>query len=71
MAKAYPREFRDDFVAVAQHREDGVTIKQIAEHFGISEACLRIWLRKDEIESELRPGITSAELRELRKHSRL
>jgi transposase-like protein len=74
MPKAYPREFRDDVVAVAQRREDGVTIKQIAEDFGISEACLQNWLRKAEIEAGHRPGTTaaeSAELRELRKRNRL
>jgi len=27
MPKAYPKEFRDDVVAVAQRREAGVTIK--------------------------------------------
>jgi len=35
MPKAYPKEFRDDVVAVAQRREAGVTIKQIAQDFGI------------------------------------
>lgn len=35
MPKAYPNEFRDDVVAVAQRREGGVTIKQIADDFGI------------------------------------
>lgn len=74
MPEAYPREFRDDFVAVAQRREDGVTINQIAEDFGTSEACLQNWLRKAEIESEHRPGTMEgeyAELRELRKRHRL
>ena len=56
MPKAYPSEFRDDVVAVAQRREDGVTIKQIAEDFGISEACLQNWLRKAEIEAGHPPG---------------
>ncbi len=35
MPKAYPREFCYDIVAVAQLREAGVTIKQVAEDFGI------------------------------------
>ena len=39
MPKPYPREFRDDVVAVARRREDGVSIKQIATDFGISETC--------------------------------
>ncbi len=74
MPKAYPREFRDDVVAVAQRREDAVRIKQIAEDFGIFQACLHNWLRKAGIESGHRPGTTaveSAELRELRKRDRL
>lgn len=41
MSKAYPRDFRDDVVAMAQRREAGVTIKQIAEGFGILQTCLR------------------------------
>jgi len=74
MPKAYPQEFRDGVVAVAQRCEDEVTIKQIAEDFGISEGCLQNWLRKAEIEAGKHPGTTtaeSAELRELRKHIRL
>lgn len=38
MPGPYPREFREDVVAVARSRESGVTIKQIAVDFGISEA---------------------------------
>ena len=42
MPKAYPRELRDDVVVVAQRREPGVTIKQIAEEGGdpFSLVCL-------------------------------
>ena len=74
MPKPYPGEFRDDVVAVAQRREAGVAIKQVAEDFGISEGCLQNWLRKAEVEAGKRPGITaveSAELKELRKRNRL
>ena len=42
MPQAYPREFRDEVVAVAQRREPGVTIKQIADDFWISKGCLQI-----------------------------
>ena len=72
--KAYPREFRDDVVAVAQRREPGVTIKEIAGDFGISETCLQNWLRQADVEAGRKPGVTSsesAELRELRKRNRL
>jgi hypothetical protein len=34
MPKAYPKEVCDDVGAVAQRREAGVTIKQIAQDFG-------------------------------------
>ena len=72
--KPYPREFRDDVVAVAQRRESGVTIKQVADDFGISETCLQNWLRQAEVEAGRKPGMSSsdsAELRELRRRNRL
>ena len=59
---------------MVQRRGDWVMIKQIAENFGIVEACLQNWLRKTEIESGHRPGTTvaeSAEVRDLRKCNRL
>ena len=74
MPKAYPKEFRDDVVAVAQRREAGVTIKKIADDFGISEACLQNWLRKADVESGRRAGVSvaeSSENRELRRRNRL
>lgn len=74
MPKPYPREFRDDVVRVARRREDGVSIKQIATDFGISETCLQNWLRQADVEDGNRPGTTSAEsaeVRELRRRNRL
>ncbi|MGW4490351.1 IS3 family transposase [Amycolatopsis sp. NPDC004368] len=72
MPKPYPREFRDDVVAVARRGE--VPLKQVAKDFGISESCLANWLRAADVEDGTRPGVTrdeSAELRELRKRNRL
>jgi transposase-like protein len=74
MPKAYPKEFRDDVVAVAQRCEAGVTIKEIADDFGILEACLQNWLRKADVESGRRAGVgvtESSENRELRRRNRL
>ena len=71
MPQGYPREFRDDVVAVAQRREAGVTVEQIAEDFGICEGCSQNWLRQAEIEAGKRPRTTSAVLRELRNRNRL
>ncbi|WP_394357785.1 IS3 family transposase [Microbacterium betulae] len=74
MPGPYPREFREDVVAVARSRESGVTIKQIATDFGISEATLQNWLRQADVEDGNRPGQTAAdaaEARELKKRIRL
>jgi len=59
MARAYPREFRDDVVAVARKHEAPLT--QIAKDFGISDATLANWLKRADIEDGVRPGKTSAE----------
>ncbi len=72
MPRPYPKEFRDDVVAVA--RRGDAPIKQIARDFGISESCLRNWLQAADVEDGNRPGTTaseSAELREARKRVRL
>ena len=72
MPKPYPKEFRDDVVRVARAREHGVTVKQIATDFGISETCLQNWLRAADVEDGARPGVTfseAAELRDLRKRN--
>ena len=74
MPKPFPREFRDDVVAVARRREAGVTLKQVATDFGISETCRQNWLRQADVEDGNRRGVTtseSAELRELRRRNRL
>jgi len=72
MPKPYPKEFRDDVVAVA--RQGQAPLKQIAKDFGISEGCLSNWLKKADVEDGNRPGMTAAEqvlLREAKKRIRL
>ncbi len=72
MPKPYPKEFRDDVVAVA--RQGQAPLKQIAKDFGISEGCLSNWLKKADVEDGNRPGVTAAEqllLREAKKRIRL
>jgi len=72
MPKPYPKEFRDDVVAVA--RKGQAPLNQIAKDFGISEGCLHTWLKRADIEDGNRPGVTrqeSKEVRELRKRNRL
>ena len=72
MAKPYPKEFRDDVVAVA--RKGQAPLAQIAKDFGISEGSLTNWLKRADIEDGHRPGLTDgerAELRELKRRNRL
>jgi transposase len=74
MPAPYPQEFRDDVVAVARGREPGVTLKQIAGDFGISEASLTNWLKAADVEDGKRRGLThdeAEELRVLRRRARL
>jgi transposase len=72
MPAPYPKEFRDDVVAVA--RQGQAPLSQIAKDFGISEGTLSNWLKKADIEDGHRPGLSEsdrAELRELKKRNRL
>ena len=71
MPKPYPKEFRDDVVAVARKGE--APLNQIAKDFGISEGCLSNWLKKADVEDGHRPGVTekqSVEVRELKTRNR-
>lgn len=52
MPRPYPKEFRDDVVAVA--RRGDAPIKQVAADFGIAESCLRNWLRDADVEARWR-----------------
>ena len=72
--KPYPQEFRDDVVRVARQREDGVTLKQVAKDFGISESCLTNWMTQADRDAGIKPGADReelAELRELKRRNRL
>ena len=72
MAKPYPKEFRDDVVAVA--RKGQAPLAQIAKDFGISEGSLANWMKKADIEDGHRPGLSDAdraELGEAKKRIRL
>ena len=74
MPVPYPREFRDDVIAVARRRGPDVTLKQIAADFGISESCLNNWLARADRDEGVRPGTTSqeaAETRALRRRVKL
>jgi len=72
MPKPYPKEFRDDVVAVA--RQGQAPLTQIAKDFGISETYLSNWMKKADIEDGNRPGLTAKEaeqVRDLKRRNRL
>lgn len=51
---------------MAQNREPGTRLRQIAQDFGIGESCLTNWMRQAEIEAGNKPGTTATEAAELR-----
>ena len=61
MHKTYPKEFRDDVVAVARSRPKDTTLKQIASDFGISDSCLANWLAIADADEGRRAGPSSEE----------
>ena len=70
MPKPYPKEFREDVVQVARQREEGVTLKQVAKDFGISESCLTNWMTHADRDAGIKPGPDREELAELREAKR-
>jgi len=72
MPKPFPKEFRDDVVAIALRRES--SFAQIAKGFGISESCVQRWVKIADVDGGRRSGVTSSEAdenRELRKRVKL
>lgn len=72
MPNAYPREFREDVVAVARRGQD--TFAPIAKDFGIAESSLRNWMRAADVQDGTRTGLSpqkSEQLRELDRRNRL
>ena len=70
MPKPYPKEFRDDVVAVARSRPKDTTLKQIAVDFGLSDSCLANWLAIADADEGRRSGPSSEEVSELRAAKR-
>lgn len=65
MPKPYPREFREDVVAIARRREQ--PFAQVAKGFGISESCVKNGVHRADIEDGASPGQSRAELDEVRE----
>ncbi|WP_043962021.1 transposase [Micromonospora haikouensis] len=69
MPKPYPREFRS-VVRIARDREAGVTVKHIANDFGVHPMTLFKWLRQADVDAGVKPGVSGGESAELRKARR-
>ncbi len=72
MPRPHPPEFRQRAVELARLREKPVA--QIAEDIGISDSCLRGWMRQADIDDGRRGGLSSDdrdELVELRRELRV
>lgn len=73
MPRPYPREFRDDVVAVARRGE--APVREIAKDFGIAESCVRNWLHaadaEDGVRGRLVPAGESEQVRELKRRNKL
>ena len=67
MPPPHPPEFRQRAVELA--RQGGTPIAKIAEDLGISESCLRNWLRADTPDDN--SDSEKKELAELRRRNRL
>ena len=64
MPRPHPPEFRLRAVDLARMREKPVS--QIAEDLGISDSCLRSWMKQADVEEGRRAdGLTTAEREEL------
>lgn len=63
MPAAHPEEFRRRAVDLA--RQPGASVIRIAADLGISESCLRRWMRLDDVDTGRVDGLTSTERAEL------
>ncbi len=68
----YPPEFKVEAVQLVQQRER--SLPQIARDLGVSEQTLRNWVKRIEIDSGVRAGLTTEErdeLHRLRRENRI
>jgi transposase len=69
MPPAHPPEFRQRAVELA--RTGDAPIAKIASDLGISQSCLRNWLRADDVPDDNAGSGEKKELAELRRRNRL
>ena len=74
-ATRYPPELRERAIRLvrehrAEHSSEWAVIQSIAGKLGMTPETLRLWVRRDEVDQERRPGVTSAERERIRDPER-
>jgi transposase len=64
----YPPEFKTE--AVRLYKESGKSLQEIATDLGMSSNSLREWVKRGEIETGRRGGLTQSEREELKRLQR-
>ena len=75
MPRQYPPEFKERAVrmveeALPDHATEYEAIRKVAARLGVSVEGLRRWRRQAEVDSGVRPGMTSAEHAEIKRLKR-
>lgn len=72
MPRQYPQQFRERALrmveeSLPEHETEFAAMKKVATKLGISPEAIRRWKRQSEVDSGLRPGLSSQEHNEVRR----
>ena len=72
MPRQYPQQFRERALrmveeSLPEHETEFAAMKKVATKLGISPEAIRRWKRQNEVDSGLRPGLSSQEHDEVRR----
>ena len=72
MPRHYPQQFRERALrmveeSLPEHETEFAAMKKVATKLGISPEAIRRWKRQNEVDSGLRPGLSSQEHDEVRR----
>jgi transposase len=72
MPRQYPQQFRERALrmveeSLPEHETEFAAMKKVATKLGISPEAIRRWKRQSEVDSGLRPGLSSQEHDEVRR----